>query len=352
MLSGTDSLGLIFAEDEQLYDRCILLHTTFIPYRELKSVLCIHGIDEPKIIYIPSERNILTVLEDSENMKNLPLMVSILVEECRKTRKALAKKSHKLPISNIQITYDQNASRTLVGTEDKHIDITDASSGIQSVTPLSIVSDYLSEEVNSPVLGNIQSLSLTERESLRRCIKGASGSDESLELELNEAFDQLFKTGSVSGIDNDKAVILKTILNRYFNSRFINIVEEPEQNLYPESRCMILYKLLECLNSNTGNQLMITTHSPYMILYLTLSAKAKQLVSVGVPADRISHIVPECAMVSGDLITIYETDKSGNIRRLKPYDDLPSDENILNKEMSRFNDLFSDLLELEAEFCD
>ena len=335
VLSGTDSLGLIFAEDEQLYDRCILLHTTFIPYRELKSVLCIHGIDEPKIIYIPSERNILTVLVDSENMKNLPLMVSILVEECRKTRKALAKKSHKLPISNIQITYDQNAS-----------------SGIQSVTPLSIVSDYLSEEVNSPVLGNIQSLSLTERESLRRCIKGASGSDESLELELNEAFDQLFKTGSVSGIDNDKAVILKTILNRYFNSRFINIVEEPEQNLYPESRCMILYKLLECLNSNTGNQLMITTHSPYMILYLTLSAKAKQLVSVGVPADRISHIVPECAMVSGDLITIYETDKSGNIRRLKPYDDLPSDENILNKEMSRFNDLFSDLLELEAEFCD
>ena len=46
VLSGTDSLGLIFAEDEQLYDRCILLHTTFIPYREFESVLCIHGIDE------------------------------------------------------------------------------------------------------------------------------------------------------------------------------------------------------------------------------------------------------------------------------------------------------------------
>ena len=46
VLSGTDSLGFLFTEDEQLYDRCILLHTTFIPYREFESVLGIHGIDK------------------------------------------------------------------------------------------------------------------------------------------------------------------------------------------------------------------------------------------------------------------------------------------------------------------
>ena len=46
VLSGTDSLGFLFTEDEQLYDRCILLHTTFIPYREFESVLGVHGIDE------------------------------------------------------------------------------------------------------------------------------------------------------------------------------------------------------------------------------------------------------------------------------------------------------------------
>ena len=46
VLSGTDSLGFLFTEDEQLYDRCVLLHTTFIPYREFETVLGIHGIDE------------------------------------------------------------------------------------------------------------------------------------------------------------------------------------------------------------------------------------------------------------------------------------------------------------------
>lgn len=46
VLSGTDSLGFIFTEDEQLYDRCILMHTTFIPYRDFEYVLNICGIDE------------------------------------------------------------------------------------------------------------------------------------------------------------------------------------------------------------------------------------------------------------------------------------------------------------------
>ena len=46
VLSGTDSLGFVFSKEEQLYDRCIMLHTTFIPYREFEQVLGIKGIDE------------------------------------------------------------------------------------------------------------------------------------------------------------------------------------------------------------------------------------------------------------------------------------------------------------------
>ena len=45
VLSGTDSMGFIFTKHEQLYDRCIMLHTTFIPYREFENVLGISGID-------------------------------------------------------------------------------------------------------------------------------------------------------------------------------------------------------------------------------------------------------------------------------------------------------------------
>lgn len=46
VLSGTDSLGFALSKEEQLYDRCIMMHTTFIPYREFEEVLGIKGIDE------------------------------------------------------------------------------------------------------------------------------------------------------------------------------------------------------------------------------------------------------------------------------------------------------------------
>lgn len=46
VLSGTDSLGFLFSEDRELYDRCFMLHTTFVPYREFEGILGLKGIDE------------------------------------------------------------------------------------------------------------------------------------------------------------------------------------------------------------------------------------------------------------------------------------------------------------------
>ena len=46
VMSGTDSLGFWFAEHEELYDRVITIHTTFIPFREHARLLGIHDIDE------------------------------------------------------------------------------------------------------------------------------------------------------------------------------------------------------------------------------------------------------------------------------------------------------------------
>lgn len=46
VLSGTDSLGFLFSEDKELYDRCFMVHTTFISYAEFENILGIKGIDE------------------------------------------------------------------------------------------------------------------------------------------------------------------------------------------------------------------------------------------------------------------------------------------------------------------
>lgn len=46
VLSGTDSLGFWITKSNELYDRSIMLHTTFIPYKEFSQVLGINGIDD------------------------------------------------------------------------------------------------------------------------------------------------------------------------------------------------------------------------------------------------------------------------------------------------------------------
>lgn len=46
VLSGTDSLGFWFTLHQELYDRAIMLHTTFIPFKEHSRLLGIDSIDE------------------------------------------------------------------------------------------------------------------------------------------------------------------------------------------------------------------------------------------------------------------------------------------------------------------
>ena len=46
VLSGTDSLGFWYALYQELYDRAITIHTTFIPLREHSRLLGINSIDE------------------------------------------------------------------------------------------------------------------------------------------------------------------------------------------------------------------------------------------------------------------------------------------------------------------
>ncbi|MCI7436194.1 MAG: hypothetical protein MSH22_06300 [Spirochaetia bacterium] len=50
---------------------------------------------------------------------------------------------------------------------------------------------------------------------------------------------------------------IEKLLQYFFNTCFINIVEEPEQNLYPQSQNKVLYELLECKNNSEENKLLV-----------------------------------------------------------------------------------------------
>ena len=69
-----------------------------------------------------------------------------------------------------------------------------------------------------------------------------------------------------------------SVLSARFNkTAFLNIVEEPEQNLFPSSQWDLLKSLLAFNSLGAHNRLVLTTHSPYIVNFLSLAIQGKHL---------------------------------------------------------------------------
>ena len=127
----------------------------------------------------------------------------------------------------------------------------------------------------------------------------------------------------------------------------MNIVEEMEQNLYPASQRLLLNTLLEYVNETDDNSLVLTTHSPYIINYLSLAIKACELSRKDASKiANISGIVPAKSVICGEDVVVYEL-RDGNVHKLKTYDNMPDDSNMLNHAIENTNDDFDRLLDIE-----
>lgn len=140
----------------------------------------------------------------------------------------------------------------------------------------------------------------------------------------------------------------KKINEKYVCKYFVNIVEEPEQNLFPTSQRLLLNSLLAF--NNGSNMLIMTTHSPYLINYLTLAVKADMVKnSIDEEAkSKLKEIVPAESTVGAEDLRVYELNElDGSIKRLEDYKGLPSDENYLNDSLHESNELFAQIQEIE-----
>ena len=95
--------------------------------------------------------------------------------------------------------------------------------------------------------------------------------------------------------------------------------------------------------------MILKTHSPYLIDYTTLSVKAASITpKTNAAQKRLEEIVPSDSRVAGSYVCIYQIN-DGLITELEKFDDMPSDNNMLNRELNDTNELFAQLLELEDE---
>lgn len=300
----------------------------------------------PKIMYIPAERNTLSSIS---NIKGMPDHLLAFYEEFKKAQKELNGRMLELPINNYDYEYDDITDSSFVVGPDYKLHLMYASSGVQSFIPLYLVTRSLSQLVTQ------------SDEILRKNMKADSilGMNEKMAaLEVNDAISE-----------SDKIVKRKEIRAKYLSKCFVNIVEEPEQNLFPTSQKNMLFSLLEFNNLSEGNKLIMTTHSPYIINYLSIAIQGdcllqkikkshgnlndtavKDNLENSTFENRLNELVPVKSIVASDDVVIYELDEiKGIIKKLSSYEGIPSDKNYLNKSLADGNRLFDALLEIEED---
>jgi len=286
----------------------------------------------PKIMYVPAERNFSSVVDRPDKFKALPSSLYTFNDEYDKAKIHFAN-GLALPLNEVRFEYDAlNKLAHIVDADQGYrLRLSEASSGFQSTVPLYLVTKYLSDSFAQESDPSISELSLEEQKKLEKEMK-AILEDTQIAPDVRQTY-------------------LRQPSAKRKPACFINIVEEPEQNLFPASQQRILHALLQYANAIADNQLIMATHSPYLLNYLTLAVKAGQLVSrvtdKQTKAD-LNSIVPLEAVLHADDLAILEfDDKEGTIKKSGNYNGIPADGNFLNNLLDAGNLEYDALLAIE-----
>ena len=278
----------------------------------------------PQIMYIPSERNFIAYVKSPKELKLSSDALKDFLTEFDNSKEIV--KNLELPINEAILDYDKlNDTLNLKG-KDYKIKLTEASSGFQSFAPIYMVSCYLAKSVKKQSEVKV-GMSGEEKDRFRKEVE---------QIYKNELF-----------TDEQKRIAISVLSKKFNKTSFINIVEEPEQNLFPTSQRDMLYSLLKINNEIPANKLIITTHSPYLVNYISVVVEAGNIRNEA-NKEQIGKIIPISALVKSEDLAIYELDeKEGTVKLLGNYNGIPSDENMLNLQIDETNNLFADLLDLK-----
>lgn len=290
----------------------------------------------PQIMYVPAERNFISYVRHPRELKLSSDSLKEFLTEFD-AAKANMKGTLLLPINQAELEYDKLNDLLNIRDSDYKLRLADASSGFQSAVPLHLVSHYLANAVQVRSEERQENMSAEELERFRKEVV------------------QIFSIDSLT--EEQRRIALSALSSRFNKSAFINIVEEPEQNLYPQSQWSVLQSLLQFNNQGENNRLVMTTHSPYVVNYLTIAVQGKHLLDKIHKKKRdkdllpkLDAVIPSYALVDINELAIYQADeKTGSIKTLPIVDGIPSDDNFLNRSLQEGNDLFDVLLDIEEE---
>jgi len=313
--------------------------------------------------YIPAERIIASVpLVRTFEMQQSSLR-SFLFDWWKISSTYTKDNALSLPDMEMVYYHDPEQNKDIIRlSENEEIDLSSASSGLQSIVPLYATLKYSVDWVyeHESELSFDKSKEYDEavrRRYLRMILSNTK--DEDIERLLNDTTVPSLSAKDIMMLSQYENVSSRLFKNeKFFNFfKFVNnitkthytnvIIEEPELNLFPCTQVELMYDIVKMMHPERDN-VVITTHSPYILYALNNCMLASRVNSCN--AELLEQIDYNGGKVDSSIVSVWELREgrlvgiNGDGSTIQDEDGLIRDnyfDRIMGNVMSDFRNLLS-----------
>jgi len=256
-----------------------------------------------KLSYIPAERNLVSAIQninDTYKAKERDSIFNFIQEwyEAKDTYGSDNKLT--LSLTDDFKYYSDEGLDYVVLPNGKPITSFYASSGVQSIMPIDVMTDYVMGVVGKVVKFSMSDLMNRLMESLNtdvrnKIVHGAHGVTEEELAPIREKM-------------------------KYQSAQLF--IEEPEQNLYPDAQRKLVQNIIRHLKAvkSVGkhrSMVVLTTHSPYVLSTLNVLMADAAAVEKKPGDERLKDVVDESTLLPTDAFSAYFINKDGVFEDIK-----------------------------------
>ena len=254
-----------------------------------------------KIAYIVAERNVLSVIPNWFDIDFPNNSIRYFMKEWQNARN----NNVQLPILNTGIDYKYDKERgtdRIILNNGKEFSLLNASSGLQSLVPLFVFIDYIAKEIFKI---DIQSIK-----------------DQDAKVNLLYRLKENHPSGDYVYIDKHEIAIasddLHRIIDNFTKYDHSDIyLEEPEENLFPETQRDLVNWLAETVNGERNHSLFIATHSPYIMSAFNNLIQAGDIIEESLEKkDEVENIIGGHRAIRYDDVTAFAI-SDGSVHSIK-----------------------------------
>lgn len=256
-----------------------------------------------KLSYIPAERNLVSAVQNINDTYKAKERDSIFnfIQEWYEAKDTYGS-DNKL---NLSLTddfkyYSDKGLDYVVLPNGKPITSFYASSGVQSIMPIDVMTDYI-----MGVVGKVVKFSMTD-----------------LMNRLMESLDTDVRNEIVHGAHEVTEEELAPIREKMKYQSAQLFIEEPEQNLYPDAQRKLVQNIIRHLKAVTSvgkhrSMVVLTTHSPYVLSILNVLIADAAAVEKKPSDERLKDVVDESTLLPTDAFSAYFINKDGVFEDIK-----------------------------------